>query len=76
VRSVLAQAALSGLAGYVPAWLLCIGAYRIVGAIALLPLHMTARLTILTLGLTLGMCLLAAMLAVRRVISADPAEIF
>jgi hypothetical protein len=26
--------------------------------------------------LTLGMCLLAAALAVRRVISADPAEIF
>jgi len=76
VRSVLVQAGLSGLAGYVPAWLLCIGAYRIVGAIALLPLHMTLRLTILTLGLTLGMCLLAAALAVRRVISADPAEIF
>jgi putative ABC transport system permease protein len=76
VRSVLGQAALSALAGYVPAWLLCIAAYRIIGAFALLPLHMTARLTILTLGLTLGMCLLAAALAVRRVISADPAEIF
>ena len=45
VRSVLVQAALTGLAGYVPAWLLCIGAYRIVGAIALLPLHMTLQLT-------------------------------
>ena len=76
VRSVLGQAALSALAGYVPAWLLCIAAYRIIGAFALLPLHMTVRLTMLTLGLTLGMCLLAAALAVRRVISADPAEIF
>ena len=37
---------------------------------------MTLRLTLLTLGLTLGMCLLAAALAVRRVIAADPAEIF
>jgi ABC-type lipoprotein release transport system permease subunit len=37
---------------------------------------MTVRLTMLTLGLTFGMCLLAAILAVRRVISADPAEIF
>ena len=76
VRSVLGQAALSALAGYVPAWLLCIAAYRVIGAFALLPLHMTLRLTVLTLGLTLGMCLLAAILAVRRVISADPAEIF
>ena len=76
VRSVFGQAALSGLAGYVPAWLLCIAAYRIVEGIALLPLHMTLRLTVLSLGLTLGMCLLAAAVAVRRVISADPAEIF
>ena len=76
VRSVLGQAALSALAGYAPAWLLCIAAYRIIGAFALLPLHMTVRLTMLTLGLTFGMCLLAAILAVRRVISADPAEIF
>ena len=76
VRSVLGQAALSGLTGYVPAWLLCIAAYRIIGAFALLPLHMTLRLTVLTLGLTLGMCLFAAALAVRRVIAADPAEIF
>jgi putative ABC transport system permease protein len=60
----------------VPAWLLCIAAYRVIGAFALLPLHMTLRLTALTLGLTIGMCLLAAILAVRRVISADPAEIF
>lgn len=76
VRSVLAQAALSGLAGYVPAWLLCILTYRLIGAFALLPLHMTLRLTVLTLALTVGMCVFAAILAVRRVVSADPAEIF
>ncbi|HEY1796092.1 MAG TPA: FtsX-like permease family protein [Stellaceae bacterium] len=76
VRSVLAQAALSGLAGYVPAWLLCLVVYRVIGVFALLPLHMNLRLTALTLGLTMGMCLIAAMLAVRRVVSADPAEIF
>jgi putative ABC transport system permease protein len=76
VRSVLAQAALSALAGYVPAWLLCLAVYYAVGAIALLPLHMTLNLTLLTLGLTLGMCVVAGALAVRPVISADPAEIF
>jgi putative ABC transport system permease protein len=76
VRSVLAQAALSGIAGYLPAWLLCLAVYRIIGALALLPLHMTLRLTVLTLGLTVSMCLLAGVLAVRRVVSADPAEIF
>jgi ABC-type antimicrobial peptide transport system permease subunit len=44
--------------------------------LALLPLHMTLTLTLLSLALTLGMCLLAAALAIRRVITADPAEVF
>jgi putative ABC transport system permease protein len=76
VRVVLEQAALSGLAGYVPAWLACLLVYRGVGALTLLPLEMTLQLTLLSLGLTLGMCLLSAILAIRRVIAADPAEVF
>jgi putative ABC transport system permease protein len=76
VRVVVEQAALSGLAGYLPAWLLCLVVYRVIGALALLPLNMTWQLTLLSLGLTLGMCVLSACLAIRRVIAADPAEIF
>ncbi len=76
VRVVIEQAALSALAGYVPAWLACLVVYRAIGAVSLLPLHMTWGLTLLSFGLTLGMCLLSAVLAVRRVIAADPAEIF
>jgi putative ABC transport system permease protein len=76
VRVVIEQAALSALAGYVPAWLLCLVVYRAIGEVALLPLRMTVPLTLLSLGLTLGMCLLSAILAIRRVIAADPAEVF
>ncbi|HVB18060.1 MAG TPA: FtsX-like permease family protein, partial [Stellaceae bacterium] len=76
VRVVLAQAALSALAGYLPAWLLCLVVYRAIGDLALMPMHMTLRLTLLSFGLTLGMCLLSALLAIRRVLAADPAEIF
>jgi len=76
VRVVLEQAALSALAGWVPAWLLSLVLFRIIGAIALLPLTMTVELTFLSLALTLGMCLISAILAVRRVIAADPAEVF
>jgi putative ABC transport system permease protein len=76
VRVVLEQAALSALAGYVPAWLLCLVVYRVIGAVSLLPLHMTWELTLLSFGLTLGMCLVSAVLAVHRVIAADPAEVF
>jgi len=42
----------------------------------LLPLHMTLELALVSLLLTVGMCLISAMLAVRRVISTDPAEVF
>jgi putative ABC transport system permease protein len=76
VRVVLEQASLSALAGFVPAWLLCLLVYWVIGELALLPLHMTLSLTLLSLALTLGMCLLSAALAIRRVIAADPAEIF
>jgi putative ABC transport system permease protein len=76
VRVVLEQAALSALAGYIPAWFLCLVVYRAIAAVSLLPLRMTSGLTLLSFGLTLGMCLLSAVLAVRRVIAADPAEVF
>jgi putative ABC transport system permease protein len=76
VRIVFEQAALSAIIAFVPAWLLCLLVYYVVGQLALLPLHMTLSLTLFSLALTLGMCLLAASLAIRRVVSADPAEVF
>ena len=76
VRIVFEQAALSAIIAFVPAWLLCLLVYYVIGVLALLPLHMTLALTLLSLALTLGMCLLAAGLAIRRVIAADPAEVF
>lgn len=76
IRVVLEQAAFSALAGWIPAWLLSIVLYRVVGEVALLPLRMTVELSLISLGLTLGMCLISAILAVRRVIAADPAEVF
>jgi len=39
-------------------------------------LHMTVELAVVSFLLTLGMCLISAVLAVRRVISADPAGVF
>ena len=76
VRSVLRQAVLTGIAGYLPAWLLSLAVFAVIGSLALLPLHMTLELTALSLALTLAMSLLAGGLAVRRVIAADPAEFF
>ena len=76
VQVVLEQATLSALAGWVPAVLVSILLFRIIGGVALLPLHMTLELALVSLLLTLSMCLISAVLAVRRVVSADPAEVF
>jgi putative ABC transport system permease protein len=76
VQVVLEQAALSALAGWVPACLVSIALFRVVGQLALIPLQMTAELALVSLVLTLSMCLISAVLAVRRVITADPAEVF
>jgi len=76
LRVVFEQAALNALAGWIPAMLAGILLYYIIGRFALLPLRMTAYITILSLALTLGMCLISAAIAVRRVITADPAEVF
>jgi putative ABC transport system permease protein len=76
LRVVLEQAAFNALAGWIPALLVSILLYHVIGQIALLPLHMTANIVYVSLGLTLGMCLISAAIAVRRVIKADPAEVF
>jgi putative ABC transport system permease protein len=76
LRVVLVQAAFNALAGWIPALLVSTLLYRIIGQAALLPLHMTAKIIFVSLGLTLGMCLISAAIAVGRVIKADPAEVF
>jgi putative ABC transport system permease protein len=76
VQVVLEQATLSALAGWVPACLVSILLFRVIGEVALLDLRMTVELALVSLLLTLSMCLISAVLAIRRVISADPAEVF
>jgi putative ABC transport system permease protein len=76
LRVVLAQAGFNALAGWIPAWLLSLLLYYVISRLASLPLHMSVRVALLSLGLTLSMCLISAALALRRVIRADPAEVF
>jgi putative ABC transport system permease protein len=72
----LQQAAFYAFVGYLPAWALCIGLFRYISDIMVGPMQLTLALTAQTLLLTLVMCMLAALLALRRVITADPAEVF
>ncbi len=76
VKVVLQQAVFYALLGYIPAWLLSYLVFYIIGEMALMPMSMSSSLTAISLSLTVAMCIISAMLAVRRVIAADPAELF
>jgi putative ABC transport system permease protein len=76
VGVVLMQAGFYGLVGFLPAWILGLVLFRAIGNMALLPMHLGAGIALGTLLLTVGMCVLAGMLAVRRILDADPAEVF
>jgi putative ABC transport system permease protein len=75
-KIVLQQAVFYSLAGYLPAWVITVALYHAVAAVSLLPLRMTATLTLTSLALTIGMCVVSALIAVRRITRADPAEVF
>ncbi len=76
IRVILEQAIFYAVVGFVPAWLVCAVLFKVLGEITLLPLRMSISLTSIVVILTLTMCIVSGLLAVRRILAADPAEIF
>jgi putative ABC transport system permease protein len=76
MRLVLTQAALLGMLGFFPAVGMTLGLYSMLTAITGIITKLTVARVALVFVLTLGMCLVAGLLAVRRAIAADPAELF
>jgi putative ABC transport system permease protein len=76
VRVVLRQAGLLAFGGWVPAFLVSLLLYRVIGNLTLLPLTTSLIIVAVSFALTLGMCLVAAAFAMVRVVAADPAEVF
>ncbi len=73
---VLGEACVLAALGFLPGFAICIWLYRLAGAATRLPLEMSVPLTSFVLFLTLGMCCCSGLIAVRKIRSADPAEIF
>jgi putative ABC transport system permease protein len=62
--------------GFFPAVVMTFGLYSMLTAITGIITKLTVARVALVFILTLGMCLVAGLLAVRRVIAVDPAELF
>jgi putative ABC transport system permease protein len=73
---VLQQAAILGVLGYLPGLGLAHVLYGRAAAATFLPLHVTPERAGLVLVLTLAMCAISGLLAVRKVRRLDPAEVF
>lgn len=76
VRNVLKAALILALCGYVPGTILAAGLYEIGKRATMLPMDLSLVRGAQVFGLSLAMCFLSGLVAVRRLRSADPAEIF
>jgi len=75
-RVVLREALLLSLLGHVPGLALSYLLYLLLAGATGLPLDMPLSRIVLMLALTVAMCMVSALIAIRKVIAADPAEVF
>jgi putative ABC transport system permease protein len=73
---VLQQAVFMGLLGFVPGFVMSVGLYRLAADNTGLLMQMTTPRAISILIATVIMCLISGAIAVRKVQSTDPAEVF
>jgi putative ABC transport system permease protein len=76
VRVILWQAGLLALVGFFPGLLASLGIYEWTREAARIPISMTASRAVFVLLLTIGMCLSSGLLAIQKLRSADPADLF
>ena len=76
ISAAVILAALLALIGYVPGFLAAIGLYAAARKWGGIPTGMTFGIALGVLILTCGMCLASGLLAMRKVHTADPADLF
>ena len=75
-QTVLRQAWLLSFIGYVPAFFTALMLYQITSTLSGIPTFMTWQRAAGVFGLSLLMCTLAGILAVRKLLKAEPASLF
>ena len=70
------EALIMAVLGFIPGFVISIGLYSVAAAATFLPIGMTASRAMLVLTLTIVMCAASGGIAMRKLQSADPADIF
>ena len=73
---VFQEATILAVLGYIPGFLVSLWLYRLAESATLLPMRMSLSLQLSVLALTVGMCCTSGAIALRKVRSADPADVF
>jgi len=73
---VIQEALALSILGFVPGFIACVGLYSLTKNATKLPLDMTVERGLQVLMLTILMCTISGAISLRKVQSADPAEIF
>jgi putative ABC transport system permease protein len=73
---VIQQAVILAALGFVPGALVCLWLYRVVGRATRLPMVLDWDRVAVVLALTIVMCALSGIVALRKVRSLDPADVF
>jgi putative ABC transport system permease protein len=73
---VFQEALILAILGYIPGCLISIGMYNLTRNATKLPLYMTSERIIQILLLTIFMCVISGAIAIRKLNTADPADIF
>ena len=76
VGLVIRQSIYLSLAGFIPALIVSFGMFQMIEAWVGLPMLLTFPRIGLVLALTVAMCLISGLLALRKLIGADPASLF
>jgi putative ABC transport system permease protein len=73
---VLQESMILAVLGYVPGLIVTLGLYAVSATATNLPLQLTVERAVFVLLLTVAMCCISGAIALRKVRSADPAEVF
>lgn len=76
LRVVFSQALMLSVLGYLPGFVLALWLYRVATNAIQMQFSMTAERAVFVFVLTIVMCVLSAVMAIGKVRSADPAEVF
>ena len=76
VGVLIQESLILAVCGYIPAFAVSCGIYELAAYFTLLPIFMTYQRSIAVFLLTIVMCLISGLTAIRKLQSADPADVF